>query len=252
MSKKEKALNYRIRPAKPPDKRRAPGLPKREDIAPDELKAYDDVLERTWSVPHYGRFFKEKGHRYYQALLNSPPVALLASEGGRFFTTSDLRGTYTHAEREWIDQVLAVELNDNRVVGHHMLGAVAAGVRPEAIWAIRHGREEDLLPDERKLADYIREVARGEVTDESWQAIVDHFGGVRGAVEYTAFVNWLTVVIRIEQALDVWYDGITPANDPMEATSDEEIDDLIRRFMEGKIPLPPAPVTSADYGRLRL
>jgi hypothetical protein len=218
-------------PTKPPAERRCPTPPPKDSFSEDEQAQYEGVMER-----------RRRGyvpvHRYYDALLNSPALAYLISEGGKTFRAAGMRkGTYSHADREWIDQVLAVELHDNRIVGHHLLDAVAVGVRPQAVRALRQGRDDDLTPDELELARYIRQVIRGTVTDESYRAIVDRFG-VRGAVDFTAFVAWLVMTDRNEQAFDAWYDGIMPRDHPMDATTDEEIDQLIQRFIDGKVELP--------------
>ncbi len=229
-----------LAPAKPAHLRRCPPAPRPEDIAPEDRAAYERALERRESA---GSSVEDS--RYYAALLNSPQLADLLSEGGRFFTSSDLRGTYTHGEREWVDQVLFHELSDNRIVGRHMLGAIANGVRPEAVRALRAGRDQDLTPEELQLTRYIRSVVNGQLTDEEFADIVQRFG-LRGAIEYTAFTCWLLMVLRNHQALDVWYDGVRPPDHPMSACTDEEIEDLVRRFCEGRVPLPPPKVSSAE------
>ncbi len=75
------------------------------------------------------------------------------------------------------------------------------------------------------------------MTNESFAGIVRRYG-VRGAVEFTAFIAFLIVTVRNEQAFDAWYDQIAPPDHPMSATTDEEIDDLIQRFIDGKVELP--------------
>jgi hypothetical protein len=229
-----------LAPVAPPDRRRCPPAPRLEEVAPGDRDAYQQVVRNRALGGSAGA-----DSRYYAALLNSPPLAMLLSEGGRFFTTSDLRGTYTHAEREWVDQVVFHELRDNRIVGRHMLGAVANGVRPEAIKALRAGRDEELTRDEVQLAVYIRSVVHGAVTDKLFRGIVDRFG-LRGAIEYTSFVCWLLMVLRNHQAFDVWYDGLEPPEHPESASNDEQIADLVERFIRGGVPLPPPKVSAAE------
>ena len=82
-----------------------------------------------------------------------------------------------------------------------MLDAVAVGVRPEAIGALVAGRDDELTPDERQLADYVRHVVSRSVTQEEYDALEGRFG-VRGAVEYTAWVGHLTMTALVVLALE--------------------------------------------------
>jgi hypothetical protein len=99
---------------------------------------------------------------------------------------------------------------------------LAAGVRMEAIEALRYGHEEDLTEDEQLLARYIRAVVSGTVDDELWEAMVERMGA-RGVVEYSGFILWLGWIKRMMQLLKT--------SDP----PDEEIDALIAGLKEGSI-----------------
>src|SRR5258708_4943563 len=81
----------------------------------------------------------------------------------------------------------------------HMLGALATGVRLGAIEALLAGDLDRLDDDARQLADYIRAILRGEVTDESYRGIQERFGD-RGAVEYTVWVAFLQFLMRLLMA----------------------------------------------------
>jgi hypothetical protein len=140
-------------------------------------------------------------------------------------TAGDRPNTYSHADREWVDQVLAVHMGTNVIQRHHVPDAIAAGVRLEAIEGIRAGREEELTADERFLATFIREVVEGKLTDENWSRMEWRLG-VRGAVEYTVFITLLWQTIRQYQAFG--------CEDP----SDREIDELVLDIKEGRRPLP--------------
>ena len=61
-------------------------------------------------------------------------------------------------------------------MGLHVPDAVAAGVRLEAIEAIRYGHEEDLTEDEQLLARYIRQLVSGTVDDETFAAMSARMG----------------------------------------------------------------------------
>jgi hypothetical protein len=108
-----------------------------------------------------------------------------------------------------------------------MVDAVGAGVRPEAIEALRYGHEENLTDDERVVAQYIRQTVEGAVTDESYCAMERRLG-TRGLMEYTTMVLWLQWTIRMEQ----WVQFPAP--------TDAELDALIEDLRGGR-------VTGGDY-----
>lgn len=203
--------------------RRPPSRPQRSEIAPEQLEAYDFVLARLDSLTEE---YRTSGPGdYHGALLNSPPVAAALNNLGAVVRQGSLRGSYTDAERELADVVLSVDFDYRGVLPIHLPDAIAVGVRPDAIDAIREGREGDLADDERQLVDYIREVSRGQVTDESFGAMVERFG-LSGAVDYTAFVAFLICTMRLWSALGV--------RDP----SNHEIDELLAGLREGRVKVP--------------
>jgi hypothetical protein len=186
--------------------------------------AYDAVVTRSASK------FGGDLPPYHAALLNSPPFAAALNELGRLARTAGERpGSYSHAEREFVDQVLSADWKTNVLQRLHVPDALAVGVRGEAIEALRSGREEELTADERELAAYIRAVATGTVTNDAYAAIERRLGA-RGAVEYTIFIAFLTMTVRLFQAFGM--------PDP----SDEEIDALIAQLRSGVEPLPDASI----------
>jgi hypothetical protein len=213
-----------------------PSLPAPDDVRPEEREAYDRVVERQASY-RYDEFTKLLGSAtpslpgteiqpYFAALLNSPLIADHISELGVVYRTRGAApGSYSHADREWIDMVLAVELDMNFICFAHVLDAVAQGVRAEAVRALLDGRDDRLDADELVLTQYIRQVVRGTVTPESWAAIVERIG-VRGAVEFTCFVTHLQMTIRLQQAFGV--QDVTRA----------QLDELVQRILDGKAELP--------------
>jgi alkylhydroperoxidase family enzyme len=163
---------------------------------------------------------------YFGALLNSPPLAAGLMDMGRVVRQLGLReGSYTHAQRELVDQVLSADWDTNVVQLTHIPDGLAVGVRLEAIDALREGREEELDDEERLLADHIRRVVSGTVTDDSYAAVEAHMGR-RAALEYTIFIGFLMMTIRLNQALGV--------PDP----SREEIDAMLDDFRSGRRELP--------------
>lgn len=201
---------------------RLPRRPERDAIAADELEDFDRVAARTASMQYqdYG-----SPARYFEAIMNSPPLAAAVVRLGTLVRQGALRGSYSDAERELVDVVLGTYLGYNGIFTVHLPDALAVGVRREAIDAIRAGREHELTDDERQIATYSREVVAGTVTDHSYAAMVERLGA-RGAMEFTLFVGFLLMTIRMWQAFGV--------PDP----EDGEIDALLRRLADGVDPLP--------------
>jgi hypothetical protein len=163
---------------------------------------------------------------YFNRLVVSPSVAALASRFGRFVRTAgDREGTYSHIEREFVDQVLLADWKTNVVALRHIPDAISVGVRVEAIKALRSGNEHELTEGEQLLASFVRGVVDGSVSDELWQ-VMEQRMGTRGLVEYAAFILWLQWTIRMEQFLGM-------PNPP-----DEEIDKIISEYESGERGLP--------------
>jgi hypothetical protein len=204
--------------------KRPPRQPRPEEIAPEERDDYDTVIRRMRGMFGVGEGdpdeFFDVGE-YFGALLNSPPMCAIAARMGTFVRTAGERSnSYTHAQREYVDEVLSADWKTNVVLQMHIPDAVGAGVRLEAIKALRYGHEEDLNEDERLLTRFIRQVVSGTVDDETWERMVA-LQGVRGVIEYAGFILWLNWIIRMMQLLKT--------SDP----SDEQIDQVIRDLEAG-------------------
>lgn len=198
---------------------RPPQAPSRDQVAADELEDYDLVVGRN--AEKFGGL-----PPYHSAILTSPPFGAALNRLGRLMRTAgDRPNTFSHADREFVDQVLSAEWKTNVVLGIHIPDALAVGVRQEAIEALREGREEDLNEDEQFLASYIRRVITGTVTDEAYARLEQRLGE-RGAAEYTIFVAFLQMTIRLFQAFG------TPE------PTDEEIDAMIAEFRAGEREIP--------------
>ena len=183
---------------------RTPPQPDRSEFSGDDLEAHDEVLARRKSMhPGSDAAGAVDAGPYYGALLNSPQAANAMSRIGSFVRTrGEHEGSFTHADRELVDQVLSWDWDTTVVQNTHIPDGLAVGVRLEAIEALRDGREDALTDDERQLVDYVRQVVGGGVTDESYAGIEARFGR-RGAVEYTFFIAFLQAVIRLHQAFGV-------------------------------------------------
>jgi hypothetical protein len=106
-----------------------------------------------------------------------------------------------------------------------MLDAVAVGVRPEAIKALRERRDADLTEHELRLAAYMRGMIARTVTREAYRELEQRLG-VRGAVEYAALVGHLLMTARIIQALGVAQPSV------------EEIGARLAGVLDGTLDLP--------------
>src|SRR5260370_18438759 len=83
----------------------------------------------------------------------------------------DRANTYSHAEREFVDQVLSADWKTNVVQKTHIPDALSPGIRMETIEALRYGHEEDLPPAERHLAPYIPQAWSGTVDDQTFAGL---------------------------------------------------------------------------------
>lgn len=198
--------------------------PRRADLDEEGRKAYDASVARH--VPEARPGEEHDVGAYHGALLHSPAFSRLLELGGETVRTRGFdRDTYSHADREFVDQVLSADLKTNCINALHIPDGVAAGVRLEAIKALRYGHEEDLTEDEAFLAAFIRACVSGTMTDEIWDRMVERLG-LKGTVEYALFTSYLLMTIRNIQVLT----GHEPP--------DEEIDRLIADLESGDREVP--------------
>jgi hypothetical protein len=208
---------------------RPPQQPQRDEIEPDELEAYESVAQRFRAMrtdrPDEVRFTDDAGP-YFGSLLNSPPLARVLTQFGTIVRRAGERpDTYSHADREFVDQVMSADWHTGVVQRTHIPDGLAAGVRLEAIEALRAGAEDALTDDERLLAAYIRAVCTGAVSDELYARMEERLGR-RGTVEYTIFIAFLQMTIRLHQAFGA------------PELSDEEVETMLSEFRDGTRELP--------------
>jgi hypothetical protein len=216
---------------------RPPRQPPRADVDPGDVAAFDRVIERAGNPDRQvfvnrqqadgGGAPVEQDAGYYGRLLLSPQLAHHLSEIGRIVRgLGDRSDSYTHAERELVDQVLSADLGTNVIQLHHIPDAVTAGVRVEAIQALRAGREEELDETERELAAFIRQVVGGTVSDDAWTAL-EARRGERWPVDYAIFTLFLQMTMRLQQVVG------------MPEPPDAEVDALIADIAAGSRPSEP-------------
>jgi hypothetical protein len=209
---------------------RLPQPPRSAFDDPEDLEAYDAVVKRRGAMAMVSEDDAELGAPsvgdYFGALLQSPRMCAIAARMGTFVRTAGERpDTYSHADREFVDQVLSADMKTNVVMGLHVPDGVAAGVRIEAIEALRFGHEEDLNEDEQLLARWIRQLVSGTVDDATYDAMLERMGP-RGVVEYSGFILWLNWIMRMMQMLGT-------GNPP-----DSEVDAVIAGIRDGSVEIP--------------
>jgi hypothetical protein len=169
----------------------------------DEHEQYDQVMDAI-AKKRAGAPGDGSGATVYWGPLSWWPAYALTrlEQSSQIRTAGDRDNSYTHIDREWADQVLAVVLRTNVVQNAHLPDALAVGVRLEAIEALRAGRDDELTPHERLLATFIREIVNGTVTDETWNAVEADIGE-RATLEYLVLVTMLWLTFRQMNALGI-------------------------------------------------
>lgn len=173
--------------------RRLPTAPARATIAAEDLGAFATVLARIpttfadrASVPHDPAITKAQ---YYGALANAPTLAVaLGNLGAALVAEQGKPGRFSAADHEMIDIVLPLDAGYHALLDQHFHTAIAAGVRVEAIAALRDHRNDLLTADERQLVTFIRAVRDGAMSDAIWSGMIARLGSVRGTIEYCGFV----------------------------------------------------------------
>jgi alkylhydroperoxidase family enzyme len=170
-----------------------PPTPDRASLSTEDQVHYDAVAERE--LRKYGSL-----GGYFGGMLNAPSVAAAISQFGHVIRSGASADYFTNAERELIDMVLAVEMDQAAVFAGHLPDAIAYGVRPEAVKAICDHDLDALTTDERLLVDHVLAVWRGTVTEETFARLTARFGSARRAVAYTVACGFLIMTFRLMSA----------------------------------------------------
>lgn len=181
------------------------------------------IYEREELSNLVGRFGGNIPEGYFGVLANTPPLGWrLASMGRAARQRGNHEGTYSHTDREFVDQIMMQDFGTNAFRVLHTNDALSSGVRVEAIEAIRAGREDEVLTDDEKLlARFIRGVIARNLDDASWDAMEDRIGQ-RGAIEYAIFIGLLQLILTVYHAF-----GLPP-------DSDGDVQGVIDRFKAGE------------------
>jgi hypothetical protein len=140
--------------------------------------------------------------QYYTAMANAPTLAVALGQMGRALVAEQAKpGRFSAADHEMIDLVLPLDSGFYALLDQHLSSAVAAGVRIDAIKALRDGHDDLLTRDEFQQVEFIRAVRDGAMSDDIWARMVARLGSVRGTVEYCGFVLLLQFHHKFASAL---------------------------------------------------
>ena len=208
--------------------------PVREDeVRSSERSAYDAVRSML-DQPFFTEKSKYDPSDLFDALLHAPQLTQKLIElGGSLRSLGAVGEDGDLLPTDFVEFITFVVFTDlhsealrrgsaftyTRPMYNHVSRAVEAGMRPEAIDALRSGDTTALLPEETELVRFVRAVLAGEVTDEIWRSMVDRVGQ-RRAIESTAFVLLDFFMCRLESALGL-------SNAP-----ESEVDQVLGEYMD--------------------
>jgi hypothetical protein len=193
---------------------RPPRIPERDELPADEREAYDAIVaaaQLPLEVTRDGTKVFDWDHRqlfldYYGRMLVSPNAARAirmvggATRKGEYVPGS---GSFSPSDHELIDLVLCFDAGYWALLRIHTTSAVIAGVSVDTVEALRDGREDELDNDTRFVVRFIREVAGGTLTDESWDRMEARLGTERGVVDFAILVCILQLHVRLHHVFKV-------------------------------------------------
>ena len=217
---------------------RIPTLAERDVIPADELDDYERTMAFVVkysagnSVSDARRYVDGEPYAlsYRKAWTNAPRLKATLLDASYALTAyQGKRGWFSPADHEWIDLVLGFDSGYWAFHAGHTANAISAGIRLEAMEAIRDGCE-DLLT-EAFVVRFIRGVRDGEITDDIWSAMSIRLGSVKGTIGFAYFVCVMWTHHRMMWAMGVPAMGATEwgqmvdayrsgAQDPQAATQD--------------------------------
>ena len=192
--------------------------PARADVGEDERDGYDAVSAR---IAQRG---DTEPSPYISALLTTPVIGTALNDVGRAIRLAPARSeTYSYGDFELVVHVLGIDAGF--IEHHHVLDALAQGVRPEALEALLRGRDDALTQDERWIVDFARRVVDRTMTDEAWEA-VRAIRGQRATVELSLIAGFVWSTMCWQRA---W--GVSGA-------SDDEVEAMLAAHRAGTLELP--------------
>ena len=170
---------------------------KREELSPEGQAAWDKIAAGR------GKVFPN-----YQQLLNRPELAARVCAVGDFILHE---AKIPNDDRQLSVLTIARELNCQYEWSVHEPMAEAAGVRPQAIEAIRHRHYDKLTPRERLFADCSREILHNNVPDSTWRAL-EQILGRQAMVDFVVHVGFYAMICY---CMDAFKLDLNPGMQPL-------------------------------------
>lgn len=169
---------------------RIPTIETKEQVAPEGRAAYDLIVKSRGAI---------RGP--FAVLLHSPEFAARASELGAYVR---FESKFPTREKEVVILAAAREVDCRFEWGAHVEMARKAGVREEAIAAIRdRWAPKGLTPDEALLVAYVQQLLRVHRVDEpTFRAMQERFG-LELLVELTGAIGYYALLACALNAFDV-------------------------------------------------
>lgn len=144
----------------------------------------------------------------YQQMLNSPELAARVCAVGDYILHN---AKIPNDDRQLSVLTIARELNCQYEWSVHEPMAAAAGVRPQAIEAVRHRRYEMLTPREQLFAACSREILQNNVTDATWNAL-ENILGRQALVDFVIHAGFYAMICYCMDAFKI---DLNPGMQPL-------------------------------------
>jgi 4-carboxymuconolactone decarboxylase len=185
---------------------------------PGVARARLPLVERATATPAqlavWDRISQSRGRVAgpFAALLHSPELARRVAETGHYVR---FEGPLAQADREMAIITVARALDCQYEWAAHAVLARRAGVREEAIAAVRERRAPaGLTPEEAQVNGYAAALlGRHRVSDEAFAALQQRFG-LEGVVDLTATIGYYAMIAC---ALNAFAVEPTPGESPLPA-----------------------------------
>jgi hypothetical protein len=147
----------------------------------------------------------------FELLLHAPMHSLGLYQLGRapWARLESGRRAWGAYEHEWVDEVLALDSGNLSLADIHLPLAVGAGIRPEAIEAIRDNTLDTLTEEEANFVSFVRQAAAGKMDDDIYAWMKNRLGSDYAVIDYIMLILILVMHTRLHTIFD--YHGPTQA-----------------------------------------
>jgi len=169
---------------------RLPELNRREELAPNALHVFDDIVRARGKVANS-----------YAVMLHAP---MLVDRIVKLATNIRFESTLSRLTLELIALTVCAELDNQYEIGVHTPSALQAGVDPMALEAIKAKASLDAVSEDIRVAvDCARElISTHRLSDDSFGAAHCMFGD-QGVVEFIGAVGFYSMLSLMQNALQV-------------------------------------------------